>query len=116
MLFQSCTPFPWLTVKENIRFGLDISGMPKAHQERIAQEFVERVGLKRFERAYPKTLSGGVGLIPVARRRQDPKEGVGAPRGLRAASSLGLSTLPAGVECGGCPGGEGISAGRGVAG
>ncbi len=60
MVFQSYTLFPWLTVKENIQFGLEISGMPKAQQEQIAQEFVEKVGLKGFEKTYPKGLSGGM--------------------------------------------------------
>jgi len=60
MVFQSYTLFPWLTVTENIRFGLEISGMAKAKQERIAQEFVEKVGLKGFEKTYPRGLSGGM--------------------------------------------------------
>jgi ABC-type nitrate/sulfonate/bicarbonate transport system ATPase subunit len=60
MVFQSYTLFPWLSVKENIQFGLEISGMPKAEQEQIAQEFVEKVGLKGFEKTYPKGLSGGM--------------------------------------------------------
>ena len=60
MVFQSYTLFPWLTVKENIQFGLEVSGMPKAQQEQIAQEFVGKVGLKGFEKAYPKGLSGGM--------------------------------------------------------
>jgi NitT/TauT family transport system ATP-binding protein len=60
MVFQSYTLFPWLTVKENIQFGLEISGVPMIEQEQIAQEFVEKVGLKGFEKAYPKGLSGGM--------------------------------------------------------
>ncbi len=60
MVFQSYTLFPWLTVTENIRFGLEISGTPRVEQERIAQEFVEKVGLKGFEKTYPKGLSGGM--------------------------------------------------------
>jgi NitT/TauT family transport system ATP-binding protein len=60
MVFQSYTLFPWLTVKENIRFGLEISGTSKAKQEQVAQEFVERVGLGGFEKTYPKGLSGGM--------------------------------------------------------
>ena len=60
MVFQSYTLFPWLTVKENIQFGLGLSGTDRARQEQIAQEFVEKVGLKGFERAYPKALSGGM--------------------------------------------------------
>ncbi len=60
MVFQSYTLFPWLTVKENIQFGLEISGMSKTQQEQVGQEFVEKVGLKGFERTYPKGLSGGM--------------------------------------------------------
>ena len=60
MVFQSYTLFPWLTVTENIQFGLEISGMPKTKQEQIAQEFVEKVGLKGFEKTYPRGLSGGM--------------------------------------------------------
>ena len=60
MVFQSYTLFPWLTVKENIQFGPEIAGMPKARQEEIGQEFVKKVGLKGFEQTYPKGLSGGM--------------------------------------------------------
>ena len=60
MVFQSYTLFPWLTVRENIQFGLEISGLPKAKQEQVAQEFVEKVGLKGFEKTFPKGLSGGM--------------------------------------------------------
>jgi NitT/TauT family transport system ATP-binding protein len=60
MVFQSYTLFPWLTVKENIQFGLEIAGMPRTKQEQIAQEFVQKVGLKGFEKTYPKGLSGGM--------------------------------------------------------
>ncbi len=60
MVFQSYTLFPWLNVKENIRFGLEISGMPRPRQEEIAREFVAKVGLNGFERVYPKGLSGGM--------------------------------------------------------
>jgi ABC-type nitrate/sulfonate/bicarbonate transport system ATPase subunit len=60
MVFQSYTLFPWLSVNENIQFGLEISGMPKAKRDGIAQEFVEKVGLKGFEQTYPKGLSGGM--------------------------------------------------------
>ena len=60
MVFQSYTLFPWLTVLENIQFGLGVSGVPKAEQEKIATAFVEKVGLRGFERAYPRALSGGM--------------------------------------------------------
>ena len=60
MVFQSYTLFPWLTVKENIQFGLEISGLDKGKQDQIAREFVEKVGLRGFENTYPKGLSGGM--------------------------------------------------------
>ncbi len=60
MVFQSYTLFPWLTVRENVQFGLEISGTPKPKLKEIAQGFVEKVGLKGFELTYPKGLSGGM--------------------------------------------------------
>jgi ABC-type nitrate/sulfonate/bicarbonate transport system ATPase subunit len=60
MVFQSYTLFPWLSVEENIRFGLREQGMPPARQREIASHYVERVGLTGFERHYPKMLSGGM--------------------------------------------------------
>ena len=60
MVFQSYTLFPWLTVMENIQFGLGLSGVAKAEQEQSAKAFVEKVGLRGFEQAYPKALSGGM--------------------------------------------------------
>jgi NitT/TauT family transport system ATP-binding protein len=60
MVFQTYTLFPWLTVKQNIQFGLQLSGLPRAEQEAVAQEFVAKVGLRGFDHAYPKALSGGM--------------------------------------------------------
>lgn len=60
MVFQSYTLFPWLTVMENIQFGLGLSGVAKVEQEQIAKAFVEKVGLRGFEEAYPRALSGGM--------------------------------------------------------
>jgi len=60
MVFQSYTLFPWLTVEENIRFGLREQRLPLARQREIAAHYVERVGLAGFERHYPKMLSGGM--------------------------------------------------------
>jgi ABC-type nitrate/sulfonate/bicarbonate transport system ATPase subunit len=60
MVFQSYTLFPWLTVRENVCFGLRERGCPKAQQLEIAQGFIEKVGLKGFEHHYPKQLSGGM--------------------------------------------------------
>jgi NitT/TauT family transport system ATP-binding protein len=53
MVFQSYTLFPWLTVEQNILFG------SRSTPER-ARELIARVGLRGFERHYPKMLSGGM--------------------------------------------------------
>ena len=60
MVFQSYTLFPWLTVKENICFGLREKGVPAAEQARVAAHYIARVGLEGFEGHYPKMLSGGM--------------------------------------------------------
>jgi ABC-type nitrate/sulfonate/bicarbonate transport system ATPase subunit len=60
MVFQSYTLFPWLTVLENICFGLRERGLPREQQIEIAQSFVKKVGLVGFENHFPKQLSGGM--------------------------------------------------------
>jgi NitT/TauT family transport system ATP-binding protein len=60
MVFQSYTLFPWLTVLDNIAFGLRERGLPAADRTRIAQDWCTRVGLSGFEHHYPKQLSGGM--------------------------------------------------------
>ena len=60
MVFQSYTLFPWLTVLDNVCFGLRERGLPRAQQVEIAHGFITRVGLAGFERHYPKQLSGGM--------------------------------------------------------
>ena len=60
MVFQSYTLFPWLTVLQNVCFGLREKGMPPQEQHAIAHRFIGKVGLKGFERHFPKQLSGGM--------------------------------------------------------
>lgn len=60
MVFQSYTLFPWLTVRENVEFGLRIKKMPKAKRAEIARKYLRLVGLAEFENALPKELSGGM--------------------------------------------------------
>ena len=60
MVFQSYTLFPWLTVLDNICFGLREKKMPLPEQREHAAYFIDRVGLNGFERHYPKQLSGGM--------------------------------------------------------
>ena len=60
MVFQSYTLFPWLSVRDNVCFGLRERGMPRAQQLDVAQGFIRKVGLVGFENHYPKQLSGGM--------------------------------------------------------
>ncbi len=60
MVFQTYTLFPWLTVRQNICFGLREKGTSPAQQDEIAAHYVAAVGLAGFEHHYPKTLSGGM--------------------------------------------------------
>jgi NitT/TauT family transport system ATP-binding protein len=60
MVFQSYTLFPWLTVMQNVCFGLREKGLPLPEQQNIARAFLLKVGLKDFENHFPKQLSGGM--------------------------------------------------------
>jgi NitT/TauT family transport system ATP-binding protein/sulfonate transport system ATP-binding protein len=60
MVFQSYTLFPWLTVADNIAFGLREKGVPANERRSVVDEWIGQVGLKGFENHYPKMLSGGM--------------------------------------------------------
>ena len=60
MVFQSYTLFPWLTVADNIAFGLREKGMGKEQRSEAVREWLGRIGLTGFEHHYPKQLSGGM--------------------------------------------------------
>jgi ABC-type nitrate/sulfonate/bicarbonate transport system ATPase subunit len=60
MVFQTYTLFPWLTVTQNICFGLREKGVASSRQAEIAAHYVDKVGLRGFEHHYPKMLSGGM--------------------------------------------------------
>jgi ABC-type nitrate/sulfonate/bicarbonate transport system ATPase subunit len=60
MVFQSYTLFPWLTVAENIAFGLAEKGMPEPERRAIVDAYIDKVGLRGFEHHWPKQLSGGM--------------------------------------------------------
>ena len=60
MVFQSYTLFPWLTVRQNIAFGLREKGMSAAEQKDIVENYIDRVGLRGFEEHWPRHLSGGM--------------------------------------------------------
>ena len=57
-VFQDNGVFPWLTVEQNIGFG--IARRPREEQREIVHRYVQMVGLTGFEKAYPRELSGGM--------------------------------------------------------
>ena len=59
MVFQSFALFPWLTVLENVEFGLEAKGVDRAERRKRALAAIDLIGLDGFESAYPKELSGG---------------------------------------------------------
>jgi NitT/TauT family transport system ATP-binding protein len=60
MVFQSYSLFPWMSVKENVMFGLTQGGMSKNTAETEALQWIDLVGLDKFAEAYPHQLSGGM--------------------------------------------------------
>ncbi len=60
VVFQQYALFPWRTVINNVMFGLEMKKTPKEEARKIALKYIESVGLKGFEDAYPKELSGGM--------------------------------------------------------
>jgi len=60
MVFQGYTLFPWLTVKSNVMFGLQMTGSASIYAEQEARQWISLVGLEKFEDAYPHELSGGM--------------------------------------------------------
>ena len=60
MVFQGYTLFPWRTVKQNVMFGLEMQGTESSVAEGEARQWLEMVGLSRFEDSYPHELSGGM--------------------------------------------------------
>ncbi len=60
MVFQNFALFPWLTVEENIAFGLLMSGVERSKAEKIVKEQISAIGLSGVEKKHPKELSGGM--------------------------------------------------------
>ncbi len=60
VVFQHFALFPWKTVRANVMYGLARMGLPRAEQEKRAQDFIDLVGLCGFEDSYPSQLSGGM--------------------------------------------------------
>ncbi|MDI3326963.1 MAG: ABC transporter ATP-binding protein [Alicyclobacillaceae bacterium] len=60
MVFQRYTLFPWLTVEQNIAFGLRLRGESRAKRREVVEHYLRKIGLEAFRSAYPKALSGGM--------------------------------------------------------
>ncbi|MCY3731471.1 MAG: ABC transporter ATP-binding protein [Rhodospirillaceae bacterium] len=60
IIFQNDRLLPWRTAVENIALGLEVLGVAEAEREATARRWLERVGLRGFDGAYPHELSGGM--------------------------------------------------------
>jgi NitT/TauT family transport system ATP-binding protein len=60
MVFQAYTSFAWLTVRNNVEYGLRLQGVPKAERRERSTKYLKAVGLLEFADHYPKQLSGGM--------------------------------------------------------
>ena len=83
-VFQEYALFPWMTVLDNVAFGLESRGIPPKERYRIAQSILNSLGLSNFVQTYPHTLSGGMS-------RGSPSPG---PWPSIPTSSLWMSPLP----------------------
>ena len=60
MVFQGYTLFPWKTVKQNVMFGPLMKGISATRAEEMAREWINIIGLEKYENQYPHQLSGGM--------------------------------------------------------
>lgn len=60
MVFQDYALFPWLTVEQNVEFGLDLRKVPKKTRKETVQRYIDMVGLTGFEKSLSQQLSGGM--------------------------------------------------------
>jgi NitT/TauT family transport system ATP-binding protein len=60
VVFQEYALFPWLTVFQNVTYGLEMKGVPRAERDAVARRYVELIGLQGFEHRFPRELSGGM--------------------------------------------------------
>ncbi len=60
VVFQEYALFPWKSALENVAFGLEMRGISKRERVETARRWLAKVGLTKFEHAYPNQLSGGM--------------------------------------------------------
>jgi NitT/TauT family transport system ATP-binding protein len=60
MVFQAYTSFGWLTVRQNVEYGLKLQGVAKSERRKVSDKILQSVGLADFAERYPKDLSGGM--------------------------------------------------------
>jgi len=60
MIFQNAALFPWLNVFDNVKFGLNMIGVPKVERQVVARKFLRMVHLSDFEKSFVHELSGGM--------------------------------------------------------
>ncbi|MEO5952729.1 MAG: ABC transporter ATP-binding protein [Chloroflexia bacterium] len=60
MVFQNSGIFPWMTVEQNVAYGLQVRGVALGKRREIAREWIGEIGLERFASSYPAQLSGGM--------------------------------------------------------
>ncbi|HVQ30454.1 MAG TPA: ABC transporter ATP-binding protein [Vicinamibacteria bacterium] len=60
MVFQGYSSYPWLTILENVGFGLMLRGVARDEREQVARAWIKKVGLAGAEKKYPNQLSGGM--------------------------------------------------------
>ena len=60
IVFQEYALFPWRTVEDNIRYGLEEKGVPRDEATRTVERYLRLMGLDGFQRRYPRELSGGM--------------------------------------------------------
>jgi NitT/TauT family transport system ATP-binding protein len=60
MVFQNFALFPWLTVLQNVKLGLEAQNMPEEEMQKRALAAIDLIGLDGYESAYPRELSGGM--------------------------------------------------------
>lgn len=85
IVFQHFNLFPWRTAIDNVAYGLEMQGVPKAERTKVAMEYLELVGLAASAKQYPAELSGGM------------KQRIGIARALAINPKLLLADEPFGA-------------------